>query len=104
MAFPSNVCALLFDVFGTVVDWRTTVTDGLHRAAKEALQTADHEISADVRRKVGSMSLDDWGTFAQEWRNEYLKYCASRAADPRLPVVTIDEHHLESLKALLVKW
>ena len=33
-----------------------------------------------------------------------MKYCASRAADPNLPVVTIDEHHHESLKELLEKW
>jgi 2-haloacid dehalogenase len=44
--------ALVFDVFGTVVDWRTCVSD----AAKE--------ISGDRGSGV------DWGAFADEWRTE----------------------------------
>jgi hydroxymethylpyrimidine pyrophosphatase-like HAD family hydrolase len=31
--------ALFFDVFGTCVDWRKTVTEGLIEAAKEAGDT-----------------------------------------------------------------
>lgn len=50
------------------------------------------------------MSLEDRGKFAEEWRNEYTEYCSSRAADPSLPVTSIDEHHLDSLKNLLKSW
>ena len=47
-----GVKALVFDVFGTVVDWRTCVTD----AAKN--------ISGDRATGV------DWGAFADAWRTE----------------------------------
>jgi 2-haloacid dehalogenase len=47
-----GVKALVFDVFGTVVDWRTCVTD----AAKS--------ISGDRGTGV------DWGAFADDWRTE----------------------------------
>jgi 2-haloacid dehalogenase len=50
------------------------------------------------------MTLDDWGQFAQEWHDSYINYVHSRAADPDLPVATIDEHNLESLQALLKAW
>lgn len=104
MTFPFNVRALLFDVFGTVVDWRSTVTQGLYEASSRALKSDTSGIPEAVQRKAGAMSLEDWGIFAQLWRNEYMKYCTTRAADPSLPVTTIDEHHLESLKILLQTW
>jgi 2-haloacid dehalogenase len=104
MRFPTDVRALLFDVFGTVVDWRTTVTQGLYDAAQQSLQSDATKIPIDVRNCASAMSLEDWGRFAQKWRNEYMKYCQSRAADSSLPVTTIDEHHFESLKGLLHTW
>jgi 2-haloacid dehalogenase len=104
MPFPTDVRALLFDVFGTVVDWRSTVTQGLYQASAQSLESRKSAIPEDVRSRASAMSLVDWGVFAQKWRNQYMKYCQSRAADSSLPVTTIDEHHLDSLKGLLQRW
>ena len=54
MAPPGNVKALFFDVFGTLVDWRT----GVAREAEGLL-------------KPRGISLD-WLAFADAWRAEYL--------------------------------
>lgn len=50
------------------------------------------------------MTLDDWGNFAQEWRDSYKQFTKSLAEDSGLPWKTVDEHHLNSLKQLLVVW
>jgi 2-haloacid dehalogenase len=89
---------------GTVVDWRSTVTNGLLEAAENTLNSATSSIPSSVRSRAISMSVEEWGTFSQEWRNAYMKYTMSRALDPNLPVVTIDEHHLDSLQTLLKAW
>ncbi|TFK65948.1 haloacid dehalogenase [Pluteus cervinus] len=52
-----NVDALLFDVFGTVVDWRSSVTA---------------ELEAFADRKGISRGTVDWGKFAQQWRTGYI--------------------------------
>lgn len=46
--------ALLFDVFGTCVDWRTGVTTQLAQAAEEALET-NTDISDEIRQKASAM-------------------------------------------------
>src|SRR5260370_37951796 len=50
---PSVVKALFFDVFGTLVDWRT----GVSRDAKSILRPRGYAI--------------DWQAFADAWRDEY---------------------------------
>jgi 2-haloacid dehalogenase len=47
------VKALFFDVFGTLVDWRTSIA----REAEAALKPHGHAL--------------DWGAFAEAWRGEY---------------------------------
>ena len=47
------VKALFFDVFGTLVDWRTSIA----REAEAALKPRGHAL--------------DWGAFAEAWRGEY---------------------------------
>ena len=89
--------ALLFDVFGTCVDWRKTVTS-----------TLQHEYAL-VKSKTNTtgtpdMSDDDWGLFAQQWRNSYKQFIASVWQKEEGEFKTIDEHHLDSLKELLVQW
>lgn len=49
-----RVKALIFDVFGTVVDWRTSVEAELKALGDK------HGIEAD------------WAKFAQEWRTSYM--------------------------------
>lgn len=104
MPFPTNIRALFFDVFGTVVDWRSSITSGLQQAAGTALNSPASSISSAVRMRATSMDSEAWGSFAQEWRNQYGTYTRSRAADPTLSVMTINEHHLASLRELLKKW
>ena len=74
--------ALLFDVFGTVVDWRGSVIRELRRVGRR------HGVRAD------------WAAFADAWRSGYRPAMAGvRRGDS--PWRSIDELHLEILKPLL---
>lgn len=96
--------ALLFDVFGTCVDWRTTVTTALDAQSHAALNSATASLASRVRIKASDMTLAHWGDFAQQWRNSYKAFTRRLATDPSIPWKSVDEHHLESLKELMVKW
>jgi len=50
---PPAVKALFFDVFGTLVDWRTSIA----REAQSLLEARGHKL--------------DWSAFADAWRGEY---------------------------------
>ncbi|KAK3627802.1 hypothetical protein LTR56_019035 [Elasticomyces elasticus] len=104
MAQPAAKC-LFFDVFGTCVDWRTSVTDELWTQAKEALGSASSSIATRIRISASDMTYEQWGELAQEWRNGYLKFTREVAAntDSNKPYKTIDEHHLESLRSILTE-
>ncbi|KAF2787936.1 haloacid dehalogenase [Melanomma pulvis-pyrius CBS 109.77] len=104
MALSPPPRALFFDVFGTCVDWRTTVTHALYTQAHAALNSATASLATSVRMRASDMSLEDWGTLAQQWRNSYKAFTKSLAADPTLAWKTIDVHHLESLQGILVDW
>ncbi|KAF2703107.1 haloacid dehalogenase [Pleomassaria siparia CBS 279.74] len=104
MALATPPRALFFDVFGTCVDWRATVTHALHTQAHAALNSATASLATTVRMRASDMLLQDWATFAQQWRNTYKKFTKSVAADDTVPWKTIDEHYLDSLKELLVEW
>lgn len=98
-----QVKALFFDVFGTTVDWRSTVTEGLHAHAKKAL--ASSQTQSPAQKRAAAMSEEDWGAFAQKWREGYYAFTRRIAANPgEAPYKTIDEHHLDSLKELLESW
>jgi 2-haloacid dehalogenase len=96
--------ALLFDVFGTCVDWRSTVTNALWEASRATLNAVTSSIPSVARLKATDMTMDDWGIFAQQWRNSYKKFTRSLASDPTIPWKSVDEHHLEALKELLKSW
>ena len=96
--------ALLFDIFGTCVDWRSTVTKALNDQAHTTLSSATASLAAYLRMRASSMTLDDWGNLAQEWRDSYKQFTKSLAEDSGLPWKTVDEHHLNSLEQLLVVW
>lgn len=74
--------ALLFDVFGTVVDWRGSLIRELRR----------------VGRRHGVRS--DWGAFADAWRSGY-RPAMDRVRRGESPWRSIDELHLQILKPLL---
>jgi 2-haloacid dehalogenase len=50
------------------------------------------------------MTLDGWGNLAQEWRDTYRQFTKSLAENSGLPWKTVDEHHLDSPKQLIVVW
>lgn len=81
MTVPT-VDALIFDVFGTVVDWRS----GVIRTGKQV----DDATDADV----------DWAAFADAWREEYQP-ALDRVRQGEIPWQNLDELHRESLNELL---
>ena len=82
---PDSVKALAFDVFGTVVDWRSTVI-----REGRALATAK---GLDV----------DWAAFADAWRDGYGP-AMNRVRNGELPWKTIDELHRLILDGLLERF
>ena len=76
------VKAVLFDVFGTVVDWRTGV-------------------AAAVRRFAGEHGLElDAGAFADAWRSRYVPGMR-RVSTGERPFVSLDVLHRENLDGVL---
>jgi len=81
---PASLKALVFDVFGTVVDWRGSVIrelEGMGRAKKIAA---------------------DWAVFADQWRAGYQP-AMQRVRTGALPWTTIDALHRLILDELLAK-
>ncbi|GAA6000343.1 hypothetical protein JCM10207_007971 [Rhodosporidiobolus poonsookiae] len=82
----SNLRALFFDVFGTLVDWEGSVSRQLKEEA----------------RRPGGSNFDgvDWVEFTRQWRKGYMtrtREIANGAPGPG----NIDELHLEILNTLL---
>ncbi|KAI0440654.1 HAD-like domain-containing protein [Xylaria telfairii] len=99
-----DIKALTFDVFGTVVDWRTTVHGELIKRARNKVASPDFAgLPESLRSRFQGISDEDWGTFAQEWRNSYGEFTWTF-----IPGETewkdIDEHHYDSLQELLQEW
>jgi len=78
-----DIRACLFDVFGTVVDWRTSVS---------------RDLAAFARQR--SLPAIDWLEFAVEWRKLYQPSMEEVRAGRRAWTV-LDVLHRESLVALL---
>ena len=85
LAMPRQIHALLFDVFGTVVDWRGSII---------------RECSALGRRR---RLAADWPAFADAWRAGYRPAMA-RVRSGELPWMTIDQLHRMILDELLVRF
>lgn len=98
-----RVRALTFDVFGTVVDWRSSVVRELVDAARDTQATPNSITLVQYKARLESLTPEDWATFAQEWRNSYGVFTQSfvPGADPWKD---IDAHHHDSLVELLVAW
>ncbi|PHH82769.1 hypothetical protein CDD82_4843 [Ophiocordyceps australis] len=94
----SRVKALAFDVFGTVVDWRTSVVDELVLRAHRKAVAADTPTATCERLRTA-----DWARFAQQWRDAYSVFTRSfeRGRDAWK---SVDDHHRESLAAILAEW
>ncbi|MGI9049683.1 MAG: haloacid dehalogenase type II [Rubrobacteraceae bacterium] len=78
----SGIQALSFDVFGTVVDWRSTII----REGEEL----NREKGLDV----------DWATFADAWRGRYAP-SMDRVRRGEVPWTNLDSLHRASLEELL---
>lgn len=99
MSLTNPPKALLTDVFGTVVDWRSTVTTHLTKTAEETLNSPSASIPSSVRTAAASV---DWGELAWQWRLSYYHF--TRSYDPSQGnFKTVDQHHLEALVHLLKK-
>jgi len=77
--------ALLFDVFGTLVDWRTGVIDALRAFGERAGVNAD------------------WAAFADDWRRAYAP-SMDRVRRGEIPWQNLDALHRASLAALLDRY
>ena len=79
-----DIKALVFDVFGTVVDWRTPVN-------REALALGEAK----------GLEGMDWGIFADEWRNGY-RPAMQRVNSGERPWTTLDVLNREILDEIAV--
>ena len=82
MTPPSGIKVLAFDVFGTVVDWRSGVAAEIAAIAKERQLTLDTP------------------AFADRWRSKYLPYL-SRVRSGEMPWQVLDGVHRASLRELI---
>ncbi len=82
----SRVKALLFDVFGTCVDWRSSVARDLAAFAGER-----------------DLTGVDWTRFADDWRALYQP-AMEDVRSGRRPFTILDVLHRESLDNLLGKY
>ncbi|KAK3325252.1 HAD-like domain-containing protein [Apodospora peruviana] len=106
MAPPlQHIKALTFDVFGTCVDWRTSVVSALGKAAAAKIESSSFSsLPAKTQTRLQALSQDgSWGIFAQEWRHSYGQF--TRGFVPgETAWKDIDTHHRDSLLSLLDKW
>jgi 2-haloacid dehalogenase len=80
-----DVKALVFDTFGTIVDWR----NGVAREAQRILKPMGYEI--------------DWLAFADAWRAEY-RPSMEEIRSGRRPFVKLDILHRENLERILPRF
>ncbi|KAK6539591.1 hypothetical protein TWF694_009800 [Orbilia ellipsospora] len=101
--------AFVFDVFGTVFDWRGTVSTYLERTIAQKLTRK----TISENKKLALTAPDSLkifcASFAQEWRDSYKQFVATRgSASQELGTeeeyTTIDTHHYRSLLDLFEKY
>jgi 2-haloacid dehalogenase len=80
-----NIKALFFDVFGTLVDWRTSIA----REAHTILRPLGHEF--------------DWLAFADAWRGEY-QTGMEEVRSGRIPFSRLDIIHRRNLDRILPRF
>ncbi|OAA55372.1 haloacid dehalogenase, type II [Cordyceps fumosorosea ARSEF 2679] len=113
------VKALAFDVFGTTVDWRTSVIDELDLRVHRKLATTTTTIttadapgaaapSPDLRERLAHLPADWTARFADAWRASYWRFVRSQALaglqDASAAFKTTDAHFRDSLVELLAGW
>jgi 2-haloacid dehalogenase len=78
----NRIKALLFDVFGTLVDWRA----GVAREAESILKPRGHAL--------------DWNAFADAWRDQYQP-AMEEVRSRRIPYTKLDVLHRRTLQKIL---
>jgi 2-haloacid dehalogenase len=81
----TSLQAMFFDVFGTLVDWRT----GVAREAERVLKPLGHNL--------------DWAAFADAWRGEYQPGMEEVRAG-RIPFSKLDVLHRRNLERFLPQY
>ncbi|MDD2874771.1 MAG: hypothetical protein PHG21_14185, partial [Azoarcus sp.] len=77
-----QVKALIFDVFGTLVDWRSS-------------------IARETRKALSPLGIDiDWLAFADAWRNEYQP-AMEEVRSGNIPFCKLDRLHRRNLDIVL---
>ena len=96
-----NTKAFFTDVFGTVVDWRSSIILALERSTALA-STIMKPDNLNLHRKAKST---DWAQFAQDWRDAYYHFTHSfdpaAHASSGKPFPLIDNFFRSSLISLL---
>jgi 2-haloacid dehalogenase len=104
MTDDTNIKALFFDVFGTCVDWRSTVTNALVTTSKAVLNSNTTVLGTSVRNRANDLTEKDWGNLAQQWRNTYKAFVSALARDPTIQWKSVDQHHYDALIDLTREW
>ena len=78
----TDVKSLIFDVFGTVLDWRSSIINQCQ----------------ELGRLKGVEA--DWGEFADSWRGQYRPFM-DKVRNGDLPWTNLDELHRMSLDVVL---
>ena len=81
----TSVQAIFFDVFGTLVDWRT----GVAREAERRLRQTGYNL--------------DWTAFADAWRGEYQPGM-EEVRSGRIPFCKLDELHRHNLQRFMPRF
>ena len=81
----ASVQAICFDVFGTLVDWRS----GVAREAKRVIQPRGYSL--------------DWTAFADAWRAEYQPGM-EEVRSGRIPFCKLDELHRRNLERFIPRF
>jgi 2-haloacid dehalogenase len=85
MAAAHNIKALLFDVFGTLVDWRA----GVAREVQSILKPRGHTL--------------DWNAFADAWRDQYQP-AMEEVRSGRISYTKLDVLHRRTLQKILPRF
>ena len=85
MLNPTSIKALFFDVFGTVVDWRTSIAG----ESEAVLKPKGHAL--------------DWLAFADAWRDEYQP-AMEEVRSGKVPFSKLDFLHRRNLERILPRF
>ncbi|KAL2126853.1 hypothetical protein VTI74DRAFT_128 [Chaetomium olivicolor] len=103
---PTSLRALTFDVFGTCVDWHTSITARLWAAIAAKKQASASSLGPPIppasQARLAALTVQDVSLFAQQWHRSYSSFTRSFVPGST-PWKDVDAHHRDSLADLLEK-